>query len=72
MRSSKFTFKKTKKVTTEHRGVCLDLTEEEAKDLLCLAEWRAGHGGWKQGVGDMCRDLVKHINACLDEGVLPF
>ena len=39
MRSRSFMFKKTKKIVEVHKGVCLDLTGEEASILLRIINW---------------------------------
>ena len=62
MRSSKFTFKKTKEVVNTYRGVCIDLTEEEARALLEFARWRVNFGGHNPDVGIVCEALVGHIS----------
>lgn len=60
MRSSKFTFKITKRIVTVHKGVCLDLTEDEAKYLLALADWRSKHMPVSEN-HQVCMNLVKHL-----------
>ncbi len=48
MRANRFTFKKTKRVVTVHKGICLDLTEPEVTLLLAsIRNYRTGcQWGW--------------------------
>ncbi len=59
MRAKKFTFKKTKRVktVTEHNGVCLDLTDEEARKLRNLVRY----ANWN----DVYKPLASEIDALL-------
>jgi hypothetical protein len=65
MRAKKFTFKKTKRVktVTEHTGVCLDLTTEEAELLNRMMLWyKVTQKGISYSGGDV---LAGEINELL-------
>lgn len=65
MRSSNFTFKKTVKKVQIHHGVCLDLTEGEARAILLLAEVPFLNNT-NPVVGVVCAGVVKHLREKLD------
>lgn len=64
MRVKDFTFKKTKRIkqVTEHRGICIDLTEQEAADLRKLVGTVGGRAKFKT---ELCDKLYWEIGELL-------
>lgn len=70
MRAKPFTFKKTKRVktVTEHRAICVDLTEQDAADLRALlgaVECRETIGPAYEAHTELFRPLSRELTSFL-------